>query len=313
MPHNVILIFDGLDELNVNDDTLDQQKTVDSHNEVTDIFAIFRQLLEGVILPGVNVLTTSRPTAEKIYKSNLKFDRNFEIMGFDEDQIKKYVEMFCSNDKERAAKMWDFINKSPELLSLCYLPVNCYIVCLTLKESIGNDEREEAEGVPRTITELYKRAIKGLLYRHHLRCEKDKIPKDYVITKLPEQLQNELEKFKEIARVGMMNDKITFEFGTGDELLVELSSCGLFNKLEDQNRNIFSFLHLSIQEFLAALHVVDDMENVETFLSEHIDDPKWHLVIQFVSGLIGDIVKEEMKNLQGYVPLIITILYTNQN
>ena len=299
IPKNVILIFDGLDELNITDEWLTESNTVDSHNEVTHMLVIFKQLVKGELLPGVKVLTTSRPTAERIYK-DLKFDREVEMLGFHKEQIKKYVETFCCNDTNESTKMWNFISESPELLSLCYLPVNSYIVCLTLKERIAKDERE-AEGmtnVPRTITELYKRAIKILLYRHHLQYKNKEIPKDYMIAKLPERLQSELEKLKGIARYGMENEKMTFEFQTGDNFLAELSDCGLFNKLEDKRQNILCFLHLTIQEFLAALHVVDDMENVESFLSEHIDNPKWHLVIQFVAGLIGDKisnVKEEKK------------------
>ena len=300
VPRKVIFIFDGLDELDIDDECLTKGKTVDGHNEVTHVLMIFKQLVKGELLPGAKVLTTARPTAESIY-NDLNFDREVEIVGFHRDQIKKYVETFCCNDMDQSRKIWNFIDGSPELLSLCYLPVNSYIVCLTLKESIGIDAREGADGtssVPKTITELYKRAIKILLYRHHVKYRNQEIPKDYMIAKLPERLQNEMRKLKEIAMDGMISDKMTFEFETGDKFLDDLADCGLFNKLEDKRQNIFCFLHLTIQEFLAALHVVDDMENVEKFLSEYIDDPKWHLVIQFVSGLIGDKfskVKEERK------------------
>ena len=82
-----------------------------------------------------------------------------------------------------------------------------------------------------------------------------------------------------------MKDQLVF----GDDIANELSNSAVFNKLEDKRQNMFCFLHLTIQEFLAALHVVDEIENVESllaFLADHIDDPKWHLVIQFVCGLI---------------------------
>ena len=90
----------------------------------------------------------------------------------------------------------------------------------------------------------------------------------------------------------MIDNNLIFELENDDEFVAKLSNCGLFNKLEDKRQNNFCFLHLTIQEFLAALHVVEDMNSVESFLSEHIDDPRWHLVIQFVSGLIGDKMRE---------------------
>ncbi|CAB3977011.1 NACHT, LRR and PYD domains-containing 14-like [Paramuricea clavata] len=265
-PSNVILVFDGLDELKVNYQPLPEEKTVNSHNEVTHILQIFKQLVKGTLLPGVTVLTTSRPTAEQIYVY-LEFDREVEILGFHEEQIKDYVERFCRHDIQKSSEIWHLIKESPELLSLCYIPVNSYIVCLTLKESIGVDKQEEVVGqrnVPRTITEFYKRAIKILLFRHNLKYKDKPIPKDYIIAELPEQLQNDLDKLKGIARDGMINDQLVFEFENSDEVVAELSDSG----------------------------VVDDMENVESFLSEHFIDPKWHLVIQFVAGLIGDKIRE---------------------
>jgi hypothetical protein len=305
MPSKIVLIFDGLDELKVDDESLTGEKSVNSINEVTHIRLIFEQIVTGELLPGVTVLTTSRPTAEQIYK-HLKFDRKIEILGFHADQIKDYVEKFCCYDRQKRSEIWNLIKESPELLSLCYIPVNSYIVCLTLKESI---EAKGLNNVPTIITELYKRAIKILLYRHHAKYKiKDKDrPKDYMIAKLPVELQNNLDKIKEIARKGMIEDQLIFEFENGDEFFDELDDCGLFNKLEDKRQNIFCFLHLTIQEFLAALHVVDDMDNVESFLSEHINNPKWHLVIQFVAGLIGDKMRElkaQRNKLQRYACLV---------
>ena len=198
-PSDVILVFDGLDELktdiNIRLALYSQGEiTVNSHNDVTHILFIFVQLVKGKLLPGVTVLITSRPTAENIY-NRLEFDRQVELLGFDQEKIKDYVEKFCRNDVRWSSDIWNEIKQSPELLSLCYIPVNCYIVCLTLMESIELNEKAKNEGqknVPKTITELFKRAIKILLFRHN---SKDKpIPKDYFIAKLPEALQIDLDK-----------------------------------------------------------------------------------------------------------------------
>ncbi len=97
--------------------------------------------------------------------------------------------MFCRNDMQKSSEIWNLIKESPELLSLCYIPINSYTVCLTLKESI---ETEGGSDIPRTITELYKKAIKILLFRHHLRYKDKPVPKNYIVAKLPDQLQNDL-------------------------------------------------------------------------------------------------------------------------
>jgi GTPase SAR1 family protein len=131
-PSDFVLIFDGLDELKI-DHKFFAEKSVNNPSKVEDVLQIFKQLMKGKLLPGVTVLTTSRPTAEHIYKK-LSFDRKVEILGFHEKQIKEYVEKFCRNDMDKSTKLWNFIKQSPELLSLSYIPVNCYIICLTLKE-----------------------------------------------------------------------------------------------------------------------------------------------------------------------------------
>ena len=288
-PSKVVLIFDGLDELKVDNDTL-TRGGVNGNNEKTHIFHIWKQLVRGQLLPGAIILTTSRPTAENLYEP-LPFDKEVEILGFHKEEIQNYVKKFCSDDEQKSTEICNLINESPELLSLCYIPVSSYITCLTLGESIKTDKREEVEGrgtVPRTITELYKRAINILLFKHHLEYRDKEKPKNYVTAKLPNILQDDLNKLKAIARKGMMEEKLIFY---DDEVDSGISDCGLFNKLEDKE-NIFCFLHLTIQEFLAALHVVDNMDNVESFLPEHIENPKWHLVILFVAGLIGDKFRE---------------------
>ena len=296
MPHNFVFIFDGLDELKYDENLLANETAVNNPNQEADVLQIFEKMVKGQLLPGVTVLATSRPTAEHIYEQ-LSFDQEVEILGFHKEQIKSYVEKFCHYDEDKSTKLWKVITQSPEYLSLSYIPVNCYIICLTLKEAIDADEQQKVgeesfqRNVPRTMTELYKRAINILLFRHHNEYKKKLCPKDYMNANLPEQLQNNLDRLKKIARKGMIKDQLVFEFPSGSKD-VELSDCGIINKLEDKRRNLFSFLHLTIQEFLAAQHVVDDLEHVESFLIGHIDNPKWHLVIQFVAGLIGDKIRK---------------------
>ena len=296
-PSKVVLIFDGLDELTVDDQTLTGEEYVNNNNEETHIFHIWKQLVRGELLPGATVLTTSRPTAERLYKPTIydpiHYDLEVEILGFHEEEVQNYVEKFCGADKQKSTEIWNLIKASPELLTLCYIPVSSYIVCLTLDESIKIDKQAEfgcQRNVPRTITELYQRAIKILLFRRNSEYRRKQIS--------PEKLQSDLKKLKGIAKKGMNEEKLIFN---DNEVDSEISGCGLFNvrglfnvcgsyKLEEQN--IYCFLHLTIQEFLAALDVVDDMNNVESFLSQHIEYPKWHLVILFVAGLIGDKFRE---------------------
>ena len=260
-PSKVVLIFDGLDELTVDDQTLTGEGYVNDNNEETHMYHIWKQLVRGQILPGATVLTTSRPTAERLYKPTnndpIQYYREVEILGFHEEEVQNYVKKFCGADEQKSTEIWNLIKASPELLTLCYIPVSSYIVCLTLDESIKMDNQAEfgwQRNVPRTITELYHRAIKILLFRHNSEYRRKQIS--------PEKLQSDLKKLKGIARKGMKEEKLIFN---DNEVDFEISDCGLFNvrglfnicgsyKIEEQN--IYCFLHLTIQEFLAALDVV---------------------------------------------------------
>ena len=166
------------------------------------------------------------------------------------------------------------------------------IICKTLKETIYADEHGSFQGnVPKTITELYTRAIKVLMFQHHNEHKYGVIWKDYIKKELPKHFQDNLDQLKTIARQELENDQLAFEIKDSDKY-AELSSCGLISELQGQDEYLFCFLHLTIQEFLAAQHIVDDLEHVEAFLIDHIETAKWHLVIQFVAGLIGKKIKE---------------------
>ena len=287
-PTKTVLVFDGLDELDVDSELLlGHSESVSRPTEKMPVFSIFKMLVDGRLLPGVTVLTTSRPTAQNVLQV-LNFERTVETLGFFEKQIEEYVFKFCKNDNDSAKLVWNHIKESAELLSLCYIPVNSYIVCLTLKETIENHQSND---IPETVTELYKRALKVLIYRHHPIYKLKPRPSDYLITPFPKELEKRFFELKEIAKWGIQEGKLIFERTTCDEF-GDLANCGLFHKLPDKRLNRYCFLHLTLQEFLAASKVVDDMDNIDGFLAIRINDPKWHLVIQFVFGLVGDKIKE---------------------
>ncbi len=123
-PQKAILIFDGLDEFNGNPN--DPNTCMSGMN-------LFIKVIMGFFLRGATVLVTSRPTAENFF-SRFDFERTVEIIGFTPNKVKQYVTRFCANNNrtDLKPKIWSHINSSSELLNLCYIPENCYIVCFAL-------------------------------------------------------------------------------------------------------------------------------------------------------------------------------------
>ena len=295
----LILIFDGLDELKVDCDNCwgDEEDTPDDDNLRMPIFSVFKKLVCGNFLPRATVLITSRPTAEHIYQ-DLPFEINFEILAFTKPEIEDYVKKFCQPDNDMSTRIWNVIQGSVELLSLCYIPVSCCIICLTLKKCIEDEDNEL--GLPRTMTELYKRATKIILWDHNPAYKNKRKQKDYLKTDLPEDLQSTLNELKTRALTGIEKRELIFPIGTKDKLYA-IRNCGLFNSLPGDELHYCSFLHLTIQEFLAAWKLVDEFscfEDVKSFLSTHIADANWHLVIQFFAGLLADKFRADKSSME---------------
>ena len=274
-PKKTILIFDGLDEFYGNLlRWLEQASLIpDDPNTIMSPINLFIKLVLGGILKGATVLVTSRPNADDFY-SKLCFDRKVEIIGFTSDKIEEYVTRFCNNNNKSdlKSKIWNHIKSSSELLNLCYIPVNSFIVCLTLSECLsepGND----TSALPTMLTEIYQNALSYFEKHDH---ERNGSP----------MTGETLKKFQELAFCGMESGDLIFDQEFVDE---EMKKSCLLNSMLNPVfpiQNQFCFIHLTIQEFLAATHVTETFtpEQIKKFVSDHLKNVKWHLVLQFIAG-----------------------------
>ena len=282
-PQKVILIFDGLDEFHDKPmSCLDQSRIIPNDpDSFMSAINLFIKLTSGDILKGATVLVTSRPTAGDFY-SKLDFDRNVEIIGFTCDKIEEYVTRFCDNNNrsDLKPKMWNHIKSLSELLHLCYIPVNSFIVCVTLSGCLSN-ARNETSALPTTLTELYQTAIDHF-EKHHQRNA------DGNLTAL-----EVLKKLQWLAFHGMEDGQLVFNQKLIDE---QMKRSGLLNSLSNPISPLqtqFCFIHLTIQEFFAARHVIETLAptEIKKFILDHIRSGKWHLILQFIAGLLGEKIK----------------------
>ncbi|XP_028400999.1 NACHT, LRR and PYD domains-containing protein 3-like [Dendronephthya gigantea] len=287
-PQNAIFIFDGLDESGVSlgenyQRVLAQSKKY-SNNDVScqmSAMSFFLKILSGDMLPGATVLVTSRPTVNDVL-CKMKFDRTVEIIGFTSDKIEQYVKQFCANHKrcDLEATILSHIKSSSELMNLCYIPVNCFIVCVCLFECLIDSEGDIG-ALPTTLTELYESAL--VYFNTYLDRNENK--------------EEVLNKFQELAFNGMNNNVLIF---SGKLVNEEMKQSGLLNSLPKPSFQIqiqVCFIHLTIQEFLAAKYIVETKtpEQVKEFISSHIKHDRWHLVLQFLAGLLREKMKTSPK------------------
>ena len=284
-PQKAILIFDGLDEFHGNPVNCLDQSTMIPNDPTACMSAmnLFVKLVLGDLLKGATVLVTSRPTADDFY-SRLDFDRNVEIIGFTYDKIEEYVSRFCKNNKKTDLELtiWEHIKSSSELLNLCYVPVNCFIICVTLSGCLS-EPKDDTNTLPTTLTELYQNAL-----RYYEKYDNDRNTEGNPMT-----TKKALKRLQLLAFRGMENGQLIFDQEFVDKQMKK--SC-LLNSLSNPIFPIetqFCFIYLTIQEFLAARHVTETLAppQIKKFISDHVRSGRWHLVLQFIAGLLGKKVK----------------------
>ena len=275
-PEKAILIFDGLDEINTNVDSLEYLPHLNDPNICMSAVSLFVKVVSGRLLRQATVLVTSRPTANEYY-SRFTFDKTVEIIGFTSDKIEEYVRKFCDNHKrsDLGPKIWKHIKSSSELLNLCYIPVNCFIVSTMFFDCL-RDPGNETSALPTTLTELYNEVISHFDQRRNREVDE-------------QSSKDAMKNLRRLAYNKIVHGRQVFDNELCDK---QMKRSGLLNSLSNpysQAQTQFCFIHLTIQEFLAAKHVTDIFtpEQIKEFIVSNVKSGKWFLVLHFIAGLLG--------------------------
>ena len=291
-PEKVLLVFDGLDEFKHHESCLqdEQAQGGNSPTEIMPFSALYVKLVKGKQLCGATILTTSRPNVVKS-AAGLKFDRKVEIMGFTPEKVHEYVQKFCAHDAETVNRIWGHISSNIELLSLCYIPVNSFIVCSFLAELIKLEQQDSGSTLPTASTEIYDGAFRLFIFKHHPEYKGMPLTKDYLMGNVhfSDSIEKTLSQVESLVKTGIEERRLVF-----DSTEVQgMENCGLFNRMPDSQisafkfKSHFCFIHLTLQELLAAREIAKmDPSDLSAFITSKASDPKWHMVIQFVAGLL---------------------------
>ena len=232
---HVLFILDGWDEL---------PETAPGHSLIMNI-------LNKEELSGSSILITSRPTSSSsLYKL---VDCRIEILGFSQEELKRYF----SDNLDCGEKLLRKIQENPAVASSCYVPLYASILVHVFKAT-GE--------LPKTQYGIFSSLIRNCIYRHQ---EKIKQPISTIesLDELPEEVKGQFGKLCRLAYEAIMEDRIIFK-----DLGRDFNTLGLLQGVEnltDGGKSLsHNFLHLSIQELLAALHMATHLppeEQVEQF------------------------------------------------
>ncbi|XP_078060382.1 NACHT, LRR and PYD domains-containing protein 3-like isoform X2 [Mustelus asterias] len=282
-PEGLLFIFDGLDEFKDRIDFADNRRNTEPQSMCTDpefrckVSDIVYSLIQHKLLPGCSVLVTSRPTALHLLEK-AEISVWAEILGFVGDERKEYFNKFFE-DQTVAAAVFKHVEENEILYTMCYNPSYCWILGLSLGPFFTQRDRKRQQ-VPKTITQLYSYYIYNILKNHGREIEK---PRDVLL------------KLGEMAYTGVSKKKIVFRNGDLIEYNLQSSQflSGFLMELLERDVSaqsvVYTFPHLTIQEFVAALtqFLTPDPGEIGKLLSEahSEEDGRFEIFLRFVAGL----------------------------
>ncbi|XP_040190750.1 NACHT, LRR and PYD domains-containing protein 12-like [Rana temporaria] len=278
-PEKLLFIFDGLDESNLPMDFNTGQLCRNTKHPV-QLGSIVVSLVKASLLKGCSVLMTSRPS--KLAGINTSdFQRLSEIVGFFPAERKKYFHNFFVNP-ELAERAFHYVRENGTLYTFCYIPTYCWIVCTVLSMSLRNQSVNMDQlmaSLPKTVTQLFVTFVSNILAHHSHDVSSDRA--------------KELLKFLgQMAEHGVMNHILTFDMRDLDSFKLKSSERLLSSFMVESKSSCvttYSFLHLTIQEFVAALrHFIDySAEGLRSSIEKarSFEDNRGELFLRFLIGL----------------------------
>ncbi|NXQ79803.1 NLRP3 protein, partial [Nyctibius grandis] len=240
-PERLLFIIDGFDELRC---SLDQPRSelCSQPAEQRPVDVVLRSLLHRRLLPESSLLVTSRPAALRGLGACLACERYAEILGFSEAGREEYFHRFFES-AEQAAAAFQLVRGNETLFTMCAVPVVCWIVCTVTKQQLGR-----AGGLvrsPKTTTGIYVLYLSALLRSLRGRPRRG--------------VPGVLRGLSCLAAGGVCRQRVLFEeeevrgyaLDRGEALPLLLNE-HLFQK-DISCVSTYSFVHLSFQEFFAAL------------------------------------------------------------
>ncbi|XP_036829236.1 NLR family CARD domain-containing protein 3-like [Oncorhynchus mykiss] len=306
--YKVLFIFDGLDECRL---PLDFQKNKICWDvtESTSVDVLLTNLIKGNLLPSALLWITTRPAAANKIPS-VCVDQVTEVRGFNDPQKEEYFRKRFS-DEDLASRIISHIKTSRSLHIMCHIPVFCWISATVLEHMLSTDKRKE---MPKTLTEMYTHLVE-----FHTKQKNEKYlgkeetgphwNKESILSlgKLAFQqlVKGNLIFYEEdLQESGIDVNEASVYSGLCTQLFKE--ECGLYQD------KVYCFVHLSIQEFLAAVYVflsfINNNENLMDKLQTN-NEPE----VTFYKSAVDKALQSETGNLDLFLRFLLGLsLESNQ-
>ncbi|XP_060918667.1 NACHT, LRR and PYD domains-containing protein 12-like isoform X2 [Labrus mixtus] len=264
-----LFIFDGLDESRLSLD-FQKKKIVSDVTHKLSLNVLLTNLIKGNLLPSALIWISSRPAAANQIPPSC-VDRVTEVQGFTDVQKEEYFRKRFSDDEDLSSRIISHIKTSRSLHIMCLIPVFCWITATVLEHMMSTEQRGE---LPKTLTDIYS---------HFLLVQTKRKKHKY-----DEGHQMSPHELMEADREGLLKlGKLAFEHLKKGNIMFykeDLERCGLdvteasvysgvcteIFKTESVifQKTVYCFVHLSVQEFLAAVYMFNCHTNKNTGVME---------------------------------------------
>ncbi|XP_005156549.1 NACHT, LRR and PYD domains-containing protein 3 [Danio rerio] len=245
--YKVLFIFDGLDECRL---SLDFKSNVRLHNvsESASMDVLLMNLIAGNLLLSALIWITSRPAAADLIPSEF-VHRLTEVRGFNDPQKEEYFRKKI-RDQSLANKIISHLKSTRSLFIMCHIPVFCWISASVLEQMMRSRKGE----IPRTLTEMYTQFLIIQTNIKHKKHYEKTVEDEEIILKLGK-----------LAFLQLVKGNLIFYEEDLRECGIDVAEASVYSGLCTQifreelgwyQGRVFCFVHLSIQEHLAALHVL---------------------------------------------------------
>uniref|UniRef100_A0A3P9KL51 NACHT domain-containing protein n=1 Tax=Oryzias latipes TaxID=8090 RepID=A0A3P9KL51_ORYLA len=303
----LLFIFDGLDESRLSLD-FNNSPVVSDVTHKSSVNVLLTNLIQGRLLPSALVWITSRPAAANQIPPSC-VDRLTEVRGFNDPQKEEYFRRRFP-DGELSSRIISHIKSSMSLYIMCEVPVFCWITAVVLENLLTTEQRGE---LPTTLTDMYSHFLmvqtkrkKNKYQQEHQTSPQELTETDReVLLKLGRLAFEHLEKGnimfyqEDLQQCGLDVTEASVYSGVCTEIFRR--ECEIFQK------PVYSFVHLSVQEFLAAVYMFHcysrrKVEVIEDFLKNNMEKPS-------LDEFLRRVMEKSLQSKTGHLDLLVRFLH----
>ncbi|XP_051798226.1 NACHT, LRR and PYD domains-containing protein 14-like isoform X31 [Acanthochromis polyacanthus] len=303
----LLFIFDGLDESRLSLD-FTNRKVVSDVSQKSSLDVLLVNLIEGNLLPSALVWITSRPAAANQIPPK-RVDRLTEVRGFTDVQKDEYFRRRIS-DEELSSTIISHMKTSRNLHILCRLPVFCWITAAVLEHMLSTKQRGE---LPKTLTDMFSHFLLVQTQRKNNKYHEGHETSPQELTEADREV---LLKLGRLAFEHLEKGNVMFYQEDLEQCGLDVTEASVFSGVCTQifrrecvmfQKPVYCFVHLSIQEFLAAVYMFHCYTNNNTeVLKKFLEEDYINLSLD---DFLDSAMEKSLRSKNGHLDLFVRFLH----